>query len=301
MNISIYKNIIFLVKMKYYDREIKMKEISIINDISNFGYWFVLKQELMLCYLINFSSTIFESILGIIIAKIIAKGIDGFFNIKNVDSNITILFTTITKYIIIIFSIISSLGKIGIDITFILAIIGITGMIIGLSVQGSLSNLSAGILLVTLKPFKIGEYVDLGSIAGTIINTHIFYTTLRTLDGKIVEIPNGKIISRNIINYSRERFRRNEFIINVGYDSDIDLVIKILRDTIESEERVIQDLGIVIGLSELTPFSLKFIVRCWSDTDDLNIVYWDLMSKIKKQLDKNLISIPYPKIQIDMK
>ncbi|XRY30809.1 MAG: mechanosensitive ion channel domain-containing protein [Buchnera aphidicola (Tetraneura akinire)] len=278
-----------------------MKEISIINKIFDFGHLIILKQELMLCYLINFSSTIFETIVGIIIAKIITKVINSFLIIKNINPDIATSFTVIAKYIIIIFTIVSSLAKIGIDITSTITIIGAIGIAIGLAVQGSLSNFASGILLITLQPFKIGEYVDLGNIAGTIINIHVFYTTLRTLDGKIVIIPNGKIISKNIINYSRERFRRNEFIINVGYDSDIDMVIKILKQTIESEERVIQDLGIVIGLSELTPSSLKFIVRCWSDTDDLNIVYWDLMAKFKKQLDKNLISIPYPKIQIELK
>ncbi|HET9678772.1 MAG TPA: mechanosensitive ion channel domain-containing protein [Buchnera sp. (in: enterobacteria)] len=278
-----------------------MKEISIINKIFDFGHLIILKQELMLCYLINFSSTIFETIVGIIIAKIITKVINSLLIIKNINPDIATSFTVIAKYIIIIFTIVSSLAKIGIDITSTITIVGAIGIAIGLAVQGSLSNFASGILLITLQPFKIGEYVDLGNIAGTIINIHVFYTTLRTLDGKIVIIPNGKIISKNIINYSRERFRRNEFIINVGYDSDIDMVIKILKKTIESEERVIQDLGIVIGLSELTPSSLKFIVRCWSDTDDLNIVYWDLMAKFKKQLDKNLISIPYPKIQIELK
>ncbi|XRX42989.1 MAG: mechanosensitive ion channel domain-containing protein [Buchnera aphidicola (Tetraneura sorini)] len=278
-----------------------MTEINIINKIFNFGHLVLLKQELMLCYLINFSSTIFEIIVGIIIAKIITKVINSLLVINNINPDIAISFTIIAKYIIIIFTIVSSLAKIGIDITSTITIVGAIGIAIGLAVQGSLSNFASGILLITLQPFKIGEYVDLGNIAGTIINIHFFYTTLRTLDGKTVIIPNGKIISKNIINYSRERFRRNEFIINVGYDSDIDMVIKILKKTIESEERVIQDLGIVIGLSELTPSSLKFIVRCWSDTDDLNIVYWDLMAKFKKQLDKNLISIPYPKIQIEIK
>ncbi|MCW5196952.1 mechanosensitive ion channel, partial [Buchnera aphidicola (Pemphigus obesinymphae)] len=111
----------------------------------------------------------------------------------------------------------------------------------------------------------------------------------RTLDGKIAIVPNGKIVSGNIINYSREPARRNEFIICVSYNSDIDLVINTLHKVIDTDHRVLKDRGVIIGLSELGPFSLNFIVRCWSNTDDLNIVYWDLMAKFKKALDSNNI------------
>ncbi|MBZ2279514.1 mechanosensitive ion channel, partial [Buchnera aphidicola] len=163
---------------------------------------------------------------------------------------------------------------------------------------GSLSNFAAGVLLVTLRPLKNGEYVNLGNVSGTVLNIHIFYTTLRTLDGKIVVVPNNKIISGNIINYSREPVRRNEFSISVAYNTDIDVVIKILRKVIDNEKRVIKDRDIVIGLSELAPSSLNFVVRCWSNTNDLNTVYWDLMAKFKKALDENNINIPYPQIDV---
>jgi small conductance mechanosensitive channel len=169
-----------------------------------------------------------------------------------------------------------------------------------LALQGSLSNFAAGVLLVTLRPLKTGEYVNLGNVAGTVLNIHIFYTTLRTLDGKIVVVPNNKIISGNIINYSREPARRNEFSISVSYNTDIDLVIKVLRKVIENEDRVMKDRDIVIGLSELAPSSLNFIIRCWSSTDELNAVYWDLMAKFKKELDKNNINIPYPQIDVHL-
>ncbi|QCI22456.1 small-conductance mechanosensitive channel MscS, partial [Buchnera aphidicola] len=204
------------------------------------------------------------------------------------------------RYIIITFTLIAALGRIGVQTTSVIAILGAAGMAIGLALQGSLSNFAAGVLLVTLRPLKTGEYVDLGSVAGTVLNIHIFYTTLRTLDGKIVVVPNNKIISGNIINYSREPARRNEFIISVSYNADIDLVIKVLRTVIENEDRVIKDRDIIIGLSELAPSSLNFIVRCWSNNNDLNIVYWDLMAKFKKALDKNNIDIPYPQIDVHL-
>lgn len=113
-----------------------------------------------------------------------------------------------------------------------IAVLGAAGLAVGLALQGLLSNLAAGVLLVMFRPFRAGEYVDLGGVAGTVLNVQIFSTTLRTADGKVVVVPNGKIIAGNIINFSREPARRNEFIIGVAYDADIDKVKQLLTSII---------------------------------------------------------------------
>ncbi|QCI16113.1 small-conductance mechanosensitive channel MscS [Buchnera aphidicola] len=277
-----------------------MDELNVVNDINHAGNWLVRNQELLLGYIVNLTSAIIILIAGMFIAKIISNGVNQILITRHIDATIAGFLSTLIKYIIITFALIAALGRLGVQTTSIIAILGAAGMAIGLALQGSLSNFAAGVLLVTLRPLKTGEYVDLESVSGTVLNIHIFHTILRTLDGKIVVIPNNKIISGNIINYSREPARRNEFIISVSYDSDIDLVIKILRKVIENEERVIKDRDIIIGLSELAPSSLNFIVRCWSNNHDLNAVYWDLMAKFKKALDKNNINIPYPQIDVHL-
>lgn len=277
-----------------------MDEINVVNDINHAGNWLIRNQELLLEYTVNLTSAIIILISGMFIAKIVANGVNQVLITRNIDATIAGFLSALMRYIIITFTLIAALGRIGVQTTSVIAILGAAGMAIGLALQGSLSNFAAGVLLVTLRPLKTGEYVDLGSVAGTVLNIHIFYTTLRTLDGKIVVVPNNKIISGNIINYSREPARRNEFIISVSYNADIDLVIKVLRTVIENEDRVIKDRDIIIGLSELAPSSLNFIVRCWSNNNDLNIVYWDLMAKFKKALDKNNIDIPYPQIDVHL-
>lgn len=277
-----------------------MDELNVVNDINHAGNWLIRNQELLLGYAVNLISAIIILISGMFIAKIISNGVNQVLITRNIDATIAGFLSALMRYIIITFALIAALGKIGVQTTSVIAILGAAGMAIGLALQGSLSNFAAGVLLVTLRPLKTGEYVDLGSVSGTVLNIHIFYTTLRTLDGKIVVVPNNKIISGNIINYSREPARRNEFIISVSYNADIDLVIKVLRNVIENEDRVIKDRDIIVGLSELAPSSLNFIVRCWSNTNDLNIVYWDLMAKFKKALDKNNINIPYPQIDVHL-
>lgn len=281
-------------------REIIMDELNVVTDINHAGNWLMRNQELLLEYTINLTSAIIILITGMFIAKIISNGVNQVLITRNIDATIAGFLSALMRYIIITFTLIAALGRIGVQTTSVIAILGAAGMAIGLALQGSLSNFAAGVLLVTLRPLKTGEYVDLGSVSGTVLNIHIFYTTLRTLDGKIVVVPNNKIISGNIINYSREPARRNEFIISVSYNADIDLVIKVLRTVIEKEDRVIKDRDIIIGLSELAPSSLNFIVRCWSNTNDLNIVYWDLMAEFKKALDKNNINIPYPQIDVHL-
>lgn len=277
-----------------------MDDLNVVNDINHAGNWLIRNQELLLGYMISLTSAIFILIAGMFIAKIISNGVNQVLITRNIDSTISGFLSALMRYIIITFTLIAALGQIGVQTTSVIAILGAAGMAIGLALQGSLSNFAAGVLLVTLRPLKSGEYVDLGSVSGTVLNIHIFYTTLRTLDGKIVVVPNNKIISGNIINYSREPARRNEFIISVSYNSDIDLVIQVLRKVIENEDRVIKDRDIIIGLSELAPSSLNFIVRCWSNNHDLNSVYWDLMAEFKKALDKNNINIPYPKMDIHL-
>lgn len=277
-----------------------MDELNVVNDINHAGNWLIRNQELLIGYTFNLASAIIMVIIGMFISKIISNGVNQVLITRNIDATIAGFLSALMRYIIITFAIIAALGRIGVQTTSVIAILGAAGMAIGLALQGSLSNFAAGVLLVTLRPLKTGEYVNLGSVSGTVLNIHIFYTMLRTLDGKIVVIPNNKIISNNIINYSREPARRNEFIISVAYNSDIDLVIKILRKVIEKEDRVIKDKDIIIGLSELAPSSLNFIVRCWSKNNDLNPVYWDLMAKFKKELDKHNINIPYPQLDIHL-
>ena len=167
--------------------------------------------------------------------------------------------------------------------------------------QGALSNLAAGVLLVMFRPFRAGEYVDLGGVAGTVLSVQIFSTTMRTADGKIIVIPNGKIIAGNIINFSREPVRRNEFIIGVAYDSDIDQVKQILTNIIQSEDRILKDREMTVRLNELGASSINFVVRVWSNSGDLQNVYWDVLERIKREFDAAGISFPYPQMDVNFK
>jgi small conductance mechanosensitive channel len=209
--------------------------------------------------------------------------------------------SALVRYGIIAFTLIAALSRVGVQTASVIAVLGAAGLAVGLALQGSLSNLAAGVLLVTFRPFRTGEYVDLGGIAGTVLNVQIFSTTMRTVDGKIVVVPNGKIIAGNIINFSREPVRRNEFIIGVSYEADIDQVKQILTDIVSRDERVLKDRDITVRVNELGPSSVNFVVRAWSKSGDLQNVYWDVLEQIKKGLDANGIGIPYPQMDVHVR
>ncbi|AYN28964.1 MULTISPECIES: small-conductance mechanosensitive channel MscS [Buttiauxella] len=278
-----------------------MEDLNVVDSINNAGGWLVRNQALLLSYAVNIVAALAIIIVGMIVARVVSNTINRVMVARSIDATVADFLCALVRYGIIAFTLIAALGRVGVQTASVIAVLGAAGLAIGLALQGSLSNLAAGVLLVTFRPFRAGEYVDLGGIAGSVLNVQIFSTTLRTLDGKIVVVPNGKIIAGNIINFSREPVRRNEFIIGVAYDSDIDKVKQILTDIITSDERVLKDRDITVRLNELGPSAINFVVRAWSNSSDLQNVYWDVLERVKREFDAQGISFPYPQMDVNFK
>lgn len=277
-----------------------MEDLNVVDSINGAGTWLVRNQELLLSYAVNIVAAIAIVIIGMIVARIVSNTVNRLMVARKIDATVADFLSALVRYGIIAFTLIAALGRVGVQTASVIAVLGAAGLAVGLALQGSLSNLAAGVLLVMFRPFRAGEYVDLGGVAGTVLNVQIFSTTMRTVDGKIVVIPNGKIIAGNIINFSREPVRRNEFIIGVAYDSDIDQVKKILTDIIQSDERILKDREMTVRLNELGASSINFVVRVWSNSSDLQSVYWDVLERIKREFDANGISFPYPQMDVHM-
>ncbi|MEJ8322862.1 small-conductance mechanosensitive channel MscS [Kosakonia sacchari] len=278
-----------------------MEDLDVVDSINNAGSWLVNNQALLLSYVVNIVAAIAIIIVGMIVARIVSNTVNRLMVARHIDATVADFLSALVRYGIIAFTLIAALGRVGVQTASVIAVLGAAGLAIGLALQGSLSNLAAGVLLVTFRPFRSGEYVDLGGVAGTVLQVQIFSTTMRTVDGRIVVIPNGKIIAGNIVNFSREPVRRNEFIIGVAYDSDIDEVKRILTEIIQADERIIKDREMTVRLNELGPSSINFVVRVWSKSSDLQNVYWDVLELIKRRFDENGISFPYPQMDVNFK
>ena len=278
-----------------------MEDLNVVDSINNAGSWLVRNQALLLSYAVNIVAALAIIIVGMIAARIISNTVNRLMVSRKIDATVADFLSALARYAIIAFTLIAALGRVGVQTASVIAVLGAAGLAVGLALQGSLSNLAAGVLLVMFRPFRAGEYADLGGVAGTVLNVQIFSTTMRTVDGKIVVIPNGKIIAGNIINFSREPVRRNEFIIGVAYDSDIDQVKQLVQQILESDDRILKDRERTVRLNELGASSVNFVIRAWSKSSDLQEVYWDVLERIKRDFDANGISFPYPQMDVNFK
>lgn len=277
-----------------------MQDTGMFDELNHAGNWIVRNQELLISYAVNIVAAIAIIFVGMMIARIISNTANRLLRARHIDTTVADFLSALVRYGIIAFTLIAALGRIGVQTTSVIAILGAAGLAVGLALKDSLSNLAAGVLLVIFRHFRSGEFVDLGGIMGTVMNVQIFSTTLKSADGKRVVVPNGKILAGNIVNFSREPIRRNEFIIGVSYDADVDQVLTLLREVVDADSRVLQDKGVQVGLNELAASSMNFVVRCWSNSGDLQDVYWDLLKNFKRALDGKGIGIPYPQMDVHL-
>lgn len=220
--------------------------------------------------------------------------------LRSIDTTIAGFLSALVRYGVLAFTFIAVLGRVGVQTTSVIAVLGAAGLAVSLALQGSLSNFAAGVLLVIFRPLRVGEYVDLGGLAGTLNQVQIFSTTLCTGDNKIIVVPNGKVIAGNIINYSREPNRRVDIVVGVGYNADIDVVKKVLGDVIAADKRILHAKGVIVRLNEMAPSSLNFVTRSWTTTAEFWNVYFDLMENFKRALDANNINIPFPQMDVHL-
>lgn len=272
---------------------LKLEELNVVDGINNASSWLVNNQELLVQYAVNVIAALLILAVGSVIARMVSSAVNRVMRLRGIDVTVADFLAAMVRYSILAFTIVAVLGRLGVQTASVIAVIGAAGLAVGLALQGSLSNFAAGVLLVAFRPFRAGEYVDLGGIAGTVVQVQIFSTTLRTVDGKIIVVPNGKIIANNIINTSREPNRRTDITIGVAYDADIDVVKKVLGDIIAADSRIIHENGVTVRLNEMAASSLNFTVRVWTTNGEAMEVYWDLLENFKRALDAHNIGIPF--------
>ena len=233
-------------------------------------------------------------IIGIWIAKLLAKAFRRTLKKREVDETLTKFLVSLIRIGLITFVIISAAAQIGIQTASFVAIIGAAGLAIGFALQGSLSNLAAGVMLIIFKPVKVGDYIEGGGAAGSVEAVGIFITTLVTPDNKVVYIPNSTLTGGNITNYSAMDTRRVDMVFGIGYSDDIDKAKRAIEEVLKTDSRILKDPAPQIVVSELADSSVNFNVRPWVNTSDFWAVYFDTTENIKKKFDEQNISIPFP-------
>ena len=237
-------------------------------------------------------------VIGRWVVKLLLKIINTALEKTTIEETVRIFVGNLLRTLFMIVVFIAAINQLGIETTSIIAMLGAAGLAIGLALQGSLANFAAGILIVTFRPYKVGDYIQAGSASGTVLDIQIFSTVLKTPDNKVIVIPNGTIMDGSITNYSEQPTRRVDIVASCGYEDDIDKVKQLLTDIINQDDRVLDEPEPLVALSELADNSINFVVRPWVNSSDYFPVYYSLLEQIKKRFDKEGISIPYPQRDI---
>ncbi len=260
--------------------------------------WFSENQTLLIDFAVKLLIAVAIIIIGKFIARLISNTIAKLMTKRNVDAAVIAFVSSITYGLLFLFVIIAAISHLGFNTSSLVAIIGAAGLAIGLALQGSLSNFASGVLLITLRPFKAGDFVEVAGVAGVVEEILIFSSKLRTGDNKTVIIPNGAITSGTITNYSTKPTRRIDLVIGVSYDANLAQTKQILSDVVSKNEQVLKDQAVTIGVSELADSSVNLVVRPWVKSENYWPVYFELLENIKVALDEAGIEIPYPQVSL---
>ncbi|MCZ4272646.1 mechanosensitive ion channel family protein [Maritalea porphyrae] len=250
-------------------------------------------------YGMNILTAFVVLIVGWFIAKWLAQLVVQLLpNTKAFDETVAPMFGQLVRYGVIITALVIALSGLGVQTASIIAVIGAAGLAIALALQGTLSNIAAGVMIIWLRPFSVGDYIESSAVNGTVKQVGLFATQLRTVDGLYVFTPNAKIWDATIINYNKEMTRRISFDVGIDYSADIDLARKVLLEVATSDERVLTTPEPVVYVMNLGASSVDLQLRAWTRTAD----HWEARMAIneagKKALDKAGVEIPFPHMRI---
>ncbi|MEQ8602413.1 MAG: mechanosensitive ion channel [Marivibrio sp.] len=219
---------------------------------------------------------------------------------KRMDGTVKPLLASLVKYTILIITIVAVLGRFGVQTASIIAVLGAAGLAIGLALQGTLQNIAAGIMLLALRPLKVGEYVQAGSLGGTVEEIGLFTTTLTTADGVYISAPNSALWNQAITNYSRNPTRRLDFEVGIAYDDDVDAAQKALMALMQADDRIKAEPPPMTMVTALADSSININLRCWVSTADFWAVKWDVQKGAKKAVEDAGCTIPFPQRDVHM-
>ncbi|MDV5171471.1 small-conductance mechanosensitive channel MscS [Photobacterium rosenbergii] len=277
-----------------------IKDNELTTGVLNAGTWVADNQELLIQYGVNILSALVILFIGNIITKSIANGVAKMLRRKDMDEAVVEFLHSLVRYLLFVIVLIAALGRIGVQTASVVAVIGAAGLAVGLALQGSLSNFAAGVLIVAFRPFKSGDFVEIGGVSGSVESIQVFSTILKTPDNKMVVVPNASVIGGPITNYSRHKTRRIDLVIGVSYDADLKHTKAVLNRVIEADDRILKDPAPTVGVLALADSSVNFAVRPWVNTVDYWAVYFDLMQAIKEELDNENITIPFPQMDVHL-
>lgn len=238
--------------------------------------------------------------LGRIIAGLIRRTVKKGLRRASFDATLTPFVANLVYAILMVGVLYGAASALGIPMNGFVAMIGAAGLAIALAFQGTLSNFSSGIMLLTFRPFQVGDFVDAGGTAGTVKEIGVFTTILATPDNVKIIMPNSAISGQTIKNFSANETRRVDLAVGVGYDDDLNLAMDVINRVLKADSRVLEDPAPVVAVNEMGASSVDFVVRPWCAAGDYWAVKWDLTKALKEEIEAAGLNIPYPQRDVHL-
>ncbi len=240
-------------------------------------------------------------VIGLWATRIITKGVGKSLEKSKIDQSLVPFLKSLTNIVLKILVAVTVMGMIGIQMTSFVAILGAASFALGMALSGTLQNFAGGVIILILKPFKIGDTIEAQGFVGTVKEISIFATMLNTADKKLVIIPNGPLSTGALTNYSAESTRRVDWTFAISYGDDVENFKKALNDFIAEDNRILKDPAPFIGLSALAATSVNFTVRVWVKSPDYWTVFFDMNEKVYTKFSDYNLHIPFPQADTTIK
>ncbi|HOY40199.1 MAG TPA: mechanosensitive ion channel [Bacteroidales bacterium] len=239
-------------------------------------------------------------LLGLWIIKLFTKSLRKMMNKRNTNKELRSFFLSLVNIALKVLLFVSVLGMVGIEVTSFIAILGAAGLAIGMALQGSLQNFAGGVIIILLKPFKVGDVLEAQGYLGIVKEIQIFSTILTTFDNKTIIIPNGGLATSSMTNYSTESLRRVDWLYQVAYGDDIDKVKALCTKLIENDSRILKEPAAFIAVNGLKDSSVEVAVRVWVKSEDYWAVFHSMNENVYNTFRSEGLHLPYPQMDVHL-
>ena len=249
-------------------------------------------------YSLKLLIAIVTGIVGFWVIKIISRRIDKVLSKSDMDATIRPFISNVIAQLLKLLLVISILGMLGVQMTSFIALIGAIGLAIGMALSGSLQNIAGGVMILLFKPFKVSDTIEAQGYTGTVSEIQVFNTILKTPDNKTIIIPNGKLSTSAMINYSTEARRRVDWTITIAYGDDVDKAKEVMKELCQAESRILPEPEVFMAVAALADSSVNITVRAWVKASDYWGVFFTMNENVYKSFSQHGLNIPYPQMDL---
>jgi len=268
-----------------------------MSEIGAKNYWIL---EWVITNGLGIVAAIIALILGWMVINLLVRSFRKALKKKELDKSLEDFLCSLAKVLLRILLLLSVTGMVGFQTTSFIAVLGAASLAIGLALQGTLQNFAGGVIILLLKPFKTGDFIEVSGSIGTVESISIFYTYLKTPDNKVVLLPNGTISNTKLTNFTREKTRRVDMTIGISYGDDVKLARKLILQILESDERVLKEPLPLIALASLGDNSVDLTIRYWAKLEDYWPLFFQMQEKIYEIFPEAGINFPFPQLDVHM-